>query len=166
MNTHGNNPFNNRPISVYLGGPMTGIKIKDARAWREKAANDLECTGRIITYSPLMGEAAGSNENEECFNIIGKSENKPINQTSSFLCMQDLLYIDRCEILLFNLMDVHTSSQGSMLELGYGFKGGKYIVTAVNPESVHNCSFVRRLSNVYVPTLDEAIEALRKLVDW
>jgi nucleoside 2-deoxyribosyltransferase len=161
--------------TIYLAGPMTGLLEETYYGWRTKARLALEDAGwQVLT--PTKGQELPDGEN---YDADRTEEWRPINRTSSGMVRQDRLYVWRSDAILFNFhpevvapvrckncgeVADERASIGSAIEFGWADARDKLIVTVLVPETIHDHGFFRRLSGVFVPTLDEALTYLCGIV--
>jgi nucleoside 2-deoxyribosyltransferase len=160
----------NMDFSVYLAGPMTGLTFEQMIGWRKTATKRLRKAGWTV-LSPIVGQLTGKNAQpkgtinmDSARSGPGQEERRPIGRVSSAFVTQDRLYVKKVDVVLAHLLDAPNVSIGTVWEMAWADALDKQLVTVVTPGSVHDHAFVRRRSNVFVPTLEEALEYLEGLV--
>jgi nucleoside 2-deoxyribosyltransferase len=147
--------------TIYLAGPISGLKLKDSIKWRNEVREQLSDKWHVFSPSESDLNAGASEED-----VI--PENRPgwrhINCTSSGLVTGDEFLIRKSDWLLVNLRGAEKVSLGSMWEMGFAWGLNKQIITVIREGERHDHPFVRRRSHVFVPDLPEAVEYLRNLV--
>lgn len=143
---------------VYLSGPITGLTYGEARySWREDFAKKLKVVApQIAVLSPMRHEGHLA----EMRNTPIFPDNLPDGLFShpKMIVTKDFLDIDESTIVLCMLQGAKAVSQGTIFELGYARKAGKTIITVQDgDDKIHNSPFFQVISDVIVPTLDDAV---------
>jgi nucleoside 2-deoxyribosyltransferase len=148
--------------SIYLAGPMSGLTWQEALGWRRTCEAELSRYWRLI--NPVRSQSEPSSETD----IIPHStqldkDYKDLHHTATGITAQDEFFIDQSDWILANFLNAREVSIGSVWELGYGWRGGKKILSVIEPGSCHDHGFIRRRSHVFTPNLDEAIEFFKAI---
>lgn len=143
--------------TIYLAGPMTGLTYEEISTWRNKADKFLRHVGWHV-LSPVTDKMATDHPIND--DAKRDTEHRPIVRTSSAFVSQDIFYVKHSDAILANFTGAKKVSLGTIWELGVADALGKMIVSVIEPGSVHDHSFVRRRSSLFVPTMDEALEYL------
>lgn len=154
----------NKP-SVYLAGPMTGLTMEEASAWREEVRARLKHKWTVISPTDIRysGEYDGP-DGSLTAPSIEELERLPEHLRPGALVTMDEFFVDRSEFVLVNLLGATVASIGTMWEMGYAWAKGKKIVTIIDPENIHDHPFVYRRSHVLLSSVEEAIMYLGSLV--
>lgn len=150
-----------KPV-LYLAGPMGELSWKEASEWRRHVHDELDDKWTVL--SPITGQFNKDQANEII--PIPTQEDKqwrPIEHTASGFVSQDEWYIERCDWLLANFMDVKKVSVGTVCELALAYGLKKKIISVIQPGSPHDHGFIRRWSNIFTKDLEEAIAYLKKV---
>ncbi len=156
---------------VYLAGAITGLTYQQALGWRVDAARRLTALGYDV-YSPMRHK----------LQLADAFDNKALPHTSSAFrnpFQRDLYDIRRCDVILADLGEAPDvgPNVGTMVELGYAFGLGKYIIVVDqrlngtwSPVGQVNASeypgtyrlhpFIEGVANDVLPSLDDAISLL------
>jgi len=149
---------------------MTGLTYEEMTGWRNKASKRLKKAGWNV-LSPVVGQLTGKNAQPKgTINTDseragpGQEERRPIGRVSSAFVSQDHLYVQKTDAVLAYLLNAPKVSIGTIWEMAWADAARKLLVTVVEPGGAHDHAFVRRRSNVFVPTLEEALEYLEGLI--
>ena len=144
--------------TVYLGGPIAGLTFAGAGAWRDRAQELLAAHGIGVLY-PVLNRNA---KPDYVYNDQGYAHIPTL--TPNAIVATDRWCVRTCSLVLMNLSGVSKASIGSMVEFGWADILGKLIVTVLDssaePDNPHNHQFVKQLSGVIVPTLEDAVDVI------
>ena len=143
-------------MHVYLAGPIKGKTYAEATTWREFATSQLAQWGHV-GVSPMRGKEAlrdagpllGSQPD-------GSYPEHPLSSAQG-LFRRDIFDVARCDVILANLEGATELSIGTCMEIQRGYDLGKYVITILQPGSVHDHAFVHQASSLVVATLQEAL---------
>lgn len=141
-------------MKVYLAGPISGLTYNEATAWRETAKSVLADYG-AMGLSPFDQHNAPKDKNV----ALDAWFEEQIGMDTLTVVQGDLAMVDACDVLFMNLKGANRPSLGSMAELGYAWKGGKYVITVADPVH-HNHPFVTHMSHETCEGLWSAVNAL------
>lgn len=145
-------------MTVYLAGPISGLRQAQALTWRVWAKTDLEATGRYHCIDPMRGH--DSRKAEEALRADG--HNWPYGPKAVF--MRDRHDVRRSQVLLVNLLGASRVSLFTMMEMAWAYDQDAFILTVMENEgNVHEHLAVREASSLIVPTLDDAIHYLKSV---
>ncbi len=149
-------------LSAYLVGPIRGLTYGEATDWRQYVIDALEGTYRC--YSPMRGKdylrALGPLLGD---NNTGAFEQFPMS-SSKGIFGRDRWDVSRADVLLCNFEGAaDVVSIGSCMEIQRGYDLGKYVLTVMGTNNIHNHPFVTEASSLVVPTLDYALEVMAVL---
>lgn len=150
--------------SVYLSGPIIGVTYDDARfGWRKYVADRL--SPGIKPLSPMRHEG-------HLAEISGTLEHDNIPATHFFsrsrvIVEKDRLDIERCDIMLVNLIGAKRVSIGTCVEIGIAMALGRKIILVIepggeNPHAYH--PFITEPASLVLDNLDDAILAINSLL--
>jgi nucleoside 2-deoxyribosyltransferase len=109
--------------SVYLSGPITGLTYEDARnGWRFNFAAQLK--HGITVLSPMRHEGHLAELQGE----LDQTYPEHPFSTGKMLVAKDKLDIERCEVMVVNLLGAKKVSIGTVMEIGMAYQLGKTIV--------------------------------------
>lgn len=112
--------------SVYLAGPIAGLAYDDATDWRNEAIEEIVGLGYEV-FSPMREKS----ELREVYKGKVLDPTADLDMGGPF--GRDIFDIDRSDVVLANLIAMDTPSIGTMFELGYAYKGGKFILVVMEP---------------------------------
>lgn len=161
--------------SVYLSGPITGLTYEDARnGWRFDFAAQLK--PGITVLSPMRHEGHLAELKGELDQIYPEH---PFS-TGKMLVAKDKLDIERCEVMVVNLLGAKKVSIGTVMEIGMAYQLGKTIVLVMEDKgtvlypgrdmydewgsNVHEHPFVTEPAAVRVNNLDAAVAIVNSLL--
>jgi len=143
---------------VYLAGPINGLTVSQATAWRNHAALLLEYTD-FECIDPLRGKISMHADGDRLMDGYDNlfSDDKSV-------IARDLYDIDRADVLLLNTRWANSASLGSLVELGYAKCRNIPIVTVIDNEGpwAHS-AWVRVLSTFIAESLEDATDIIRTL---
>ncbi len=145
---------------VYLAGGITGLSEAEVMGWRRTAQAELAAAG-ITTLCPIDAASAGDDVTEA-------------------VILRDKLDVQRCDIVLMNLLDAPRVSIGTMIELGWANAYGKPVVlvmdnpcwvevlpgssVSIRDGNVHEHGFVRSLTQFHCATLTDALATIKTIL--
>lgn len=142
---------------VYLAGGIAGLIGADAVDWRHTAARRLGDFG-IEALNPMRAKQRLGGEERISTNFHTYQEYGPFF-TSRGIMTRDFNDVQRCDVLLVNLLGLTKPSLGTVMELGWAFALQKPAVVAIeakgNPHDNH--PMIHEAISFRVTTLDEAI---------
>lgn len=147
-----------RDFLVYLAGPIGGISYGASTSWREYASQQLT-SDAIKTCSPLRGKTYLANE----VHLQGSYEAYPLSSRHD-LTTRDRFDTMRCDMILANFSGADRVSIGTCIEIGWADMLRKPIVIAMEPGNVHCHAMIRECAGFIVPTLDEAIDIVKRVL--
>lgn len=143
--------------SVYLGGPIAGVRFGDCNNWRVYAKKEL-AKHNISGVSPTRFKEIGLDE-------IASDRGDKILTLPKGLTTRDRYDVQSTDISLFYLIGATRVSIGTMIEYGWADSARKPIITVIEREgNVHEHSFVRELSGFVVETLDEGLYVAKAIL--
>lgn len=143
---------------VYLAGPISGQTYKGATEWRDKVAFDLYESG-IESASPLRFKSYLKDELD-----IADSYNYTLS-TPKAIYTRDRWDVLRADVVLVNFIGAERVSIGSVIELGWADAFEKPVVIAMEDANIHQHAMVNEIAGYIVPTLDEAVQVVRALLE-
>lgn len=146
--------------SIYLAGPMTGMKVADSRdGWRFRAHNAFE------PFVECMNPVRGWNCLPDGHIMQARGEDEAgLKMVEGKLHFQrDVHDIRRCSALYVNTQGADRVSLGTVSEMGMAYILGKPIVAILDPWHVH--LFTEQEASVICNTEEEAIECLKSLLN-
>lgn len=138
-------------VTVYLGGPITGLTFDAARSWRLWAAKYL-ARYDISSLDPLRDKEHLNNGSQLTARFDAGMD----------AVTRDLSDIKRSDILLLNFEDCESVSLGTAAEMGYAY-GIRYyldyprIIAVVNTD-VYRHIFVDHMADHIYPNLEHALD--------
>ncbi len=145
-------------LTVYLAGPISGLRQADAIEWRRLAREELEKAGQYRCIDPMRGH--DSRRAEEALRADG--HNWPYGPKAVFL--RDRHDVARSQILLVNLLGATKVSLFTMMEMAWAYDQRSFVLTVMEPEgNVHEHLAVTEASSLVVSTMADAIKYLRQV---
>lgn len=131
--------------SVYLSGPILGVPPHEARwGWRAQASARFGYGIKVL--SPMRTEDEFSDDH-------------------SALMRKDYFDIDRCDVMLVNVVGATRVSIGTVAEIGYAYAKGKPIVLVIDPaDTIHWHPFVVQSAISICNTLEEGVSIVNALL--
>ena len=146
---------------VYLAGPIGGLSYFEATAWRDYVLRALDgiCPD-VRCLSPIRSNDFLQNEQEidlvPCTNPLS---------TDKGMVSRDRFDCTRANLILFNLtLSPDKISARTCIEIGWADTYRIPMVAALTPGSAWDRPMVRQLIPFIVPTLDEAVELIPRLL--
>ena len=145
-------------MKVYLGGPITGLTLREAQAWREKAAGLLTGVGFEV-LNPLRGTPV--NARGKIGGPADRELERPFSMRSdkAIVCRDLFLDIATSDVVLFNFAEATTASIGSCVEVGFCLALRKFAVVVMSPGSVHDHAFIREVGPAFLE-IEDAVDFL------
>lgn len=151
--------------SVYLAGPITGLRYGEATDWRDYAETFLASWG-IEGLSPMRGkqylEAVGVIE------AVSYGEDKAEWALSSApgFTMRDHGDCMAADVILANFVGCGDRvSIGTVLEVAWAHAYRKQLIVAMEPGNVHDHAMIRQLAGYVVPSLDAALNIIPAILN-
>jgi len=147
-------------MAVYLAGPITGLTYGECTDWRQCAIADLAASG-IVGISPMR-----------CKEFLAKvgvihggdhGDHLGIARPSGYIT-RDRFDVQRCDVVLINLLGAKTVSIGTMVEIGWADACRKPIVLVIEPGNVHHHGFVDYLTHYKVETLQDGLTVVKAIL--
>lgn len=133
-------------MKVYLAGPINGRTLEGASQWRNEMAAALAGIG-CQAVDPLR-EGGFLPDTDK---------------TDAEIVKRDLEDIDRCNVLLANLLDVRANGEvfvGTSMEIFHAANTGTYVVVLAN--DLHS-PWIRHHADAVVGSELEALKAIQRL---
>jgi nucleoside 2-deoxyribosyltransferase len=149
---------------VYLAGPISGLTYTNAQDWREYAAQELTKAGCEV-YDPLRGKAVLMNQGV-ISNGMKTSKYEDAMVSDALIYARDKHDVLNCDIMLANLLGATEKSLGTICEVALAEDHNKIVVLVMKKDGseVHDHPFFRAMKLVWVETLEEALELIRRSV--
>lgn len=160
--------------SVYLSGPIMGLTYAEARnGWRMDFAAQMK--PGVTVLSPMRHEGHLAEMTGPL--TEGSYPEHPFS-TGKMLVAKDKLDIERCEVMVVNLLGAKKVSIGTVMEIGMAFQLGKTIVLVMEDkgtfdpgvygasfgDNIHEHPFVTEPAAVRVNNLDAAVAIVNSLL--
>lgn len=144
---------------VYLAGPITGCSYKGCTEWRQEIIKDFKKTTKgIVGISPMRGKDYLLNETK--LSAMGGNAPK-ILAKGKHINSRDSEDVERCDMVLMNLLGATIVSIGTMMELGYA-RHKTPVVLVMEPEgNLHDHAMVRAQADYIVHTLEDAVDLIK-----
>lgn len=119
--------------SVYLSGPIAGLNYEEARyGWRATVATQLEPGIKILSPMRHEGHLA---EVKGALTPAGQLDH--FFSGSRIIVEKDYLDIQRCDIMLVNVLGAKKVSIGTVAEIGYASALGKKIILVMEDQGYY-----------------------------
>jgi hypothetical protein len=142
--------------TVYLMGPIHGVKYRDCNNWREFAKRELAKYG-IEGISPMRHKDVRDTEG-----IMGDTGGGNIMTNGKGIITRDRYDTTNSSIGLANFLGAKEVSIGTVMEYAWADLSRVPIITVMEKEgNPHEHNFIRQLSGFRVETLEEGIYVAR-----
>lgn len=152
---------------VYLSGPITDLHYEQARfGWRLTLQTLLDIEIQVLSPMRHEGHLAEMKQamSAEALRSYETAKNHLFSHPK-MIVSKDFLDIERCQIMVVNLIGASKVSQGTLVEYGYAKAKGKTIVTIMEKEgNPHTTPFISVVSDVVVETLEDAAMVVNSLM--
>jgi nucleoside 2-deoxyribosyltransferase len=148
-------------MRIYLAGSITGLSYDDVVDYFLFTKQELESYGYEV-FHPMTGKGYLRNEVE--FKAVGYDSHSPVS-TNHGIVERDRWMVQTADILLVNLTNGDRVSIGSMFELAWAHHMGKHSIVIMPDTGVHQHCFVLEAADIILPTMDQALEYLHKLIN-
>lgn len=152
--------------TVYLAGPISGLKYDGATEWRDAAIADLAAAG-IKGLSPMRAKEYLRDRYDAKGGFSATCE-----EYGHLSCLsgprgimtRDRFDATRCDVLLVNLLGAERVSIGTMMELAWADLKRTPIVCAMETGNVHEHAMVNEAIGLRCATLDEALHVVKAIL--
>lgn len=150
------------PGAVYLAGPIAGLSYEEAVDWRGDARVLLGRHG-IAAYSPMRGKAhlMGVEQLDS-----GHAPEHPVT-TYRAIFDRDRFDVERCDVLLVNLLGADRLSIGTIMEMAWAHLLRKPVVLVIepsgNPHDGH--AMLSQCASFRVDSLGDALQIVRGILN-
>jgi len=138
-------------MKVYLGGPMSGLPLNKASAWRDYMARTLKDQD-IEVFDPtavLRNKLKGDAKIEVAYDVVGVRTQDTFNI--------DLYQLRQSDVMIANLKDWNEQSFGTAFEMGVAHSFGIPIICIGGAKSGN--PFVCE-SSMLVEDIEDALELI------
>lgn len=145
---------------VYLAGPMNGLSVEAATAWREYAAAALDGPD-VQTFSPLRDKPFLRGQIRSA---TGEYGSHPL-ATSRGIITRDHYDCTTADVVLANFLGTDCVSIGTLVEMGWAWDRRIPVVMVApsdNPHFTH--PFGAELVSFRVDTLDDGIAIVKSIL--
>lgn len=143
-------------MKIYLAGPISHTSYGGATDWREYLEQELFSH---TCLSPMRGKSYLSSE--EC---IKDHYGTPLS-CSRGIITRDHWDVQRCDIVVANLLGASRVSIGTVLEIGWAHAYRKPLIVVMEEGGLHDHAMIREIAGFWVRSLEDAIEIVRQLSD-
>ncbi len=148
---------------VYLAGPISGLEYSEAVNWREQAEKLLH---PLVVLSPMRykayllshGRFLASYENSEIKNPLS---------TDDGITARDRFDVERCGVILMNLLGATEKSIGTMIEAGWSdltVPRTPLILVMEREGNVHDHGMLKSIADFRVDNLKDGIDIARAIL--
>lgn len=141
-------------MTVYLAGPITGLKFGAAVDWRTWAQEQLAVQG-IRGVSPMRAKDYLRSAGE----LAARGyDDKPLSRGKGIIT-RDRWDCTHADIVLVNLSGAKQVSIGTVMEIAWADAARIPVVLVMDADgrNVHDHAMVREAAGFIVPTLEEAV---------
>lgn len=143
---------------MYLAGPMSSLKIKEAKGWREYVRQHLP--ENVHCLSPLRNQV-GKKETTRIHSEYSKS----LFCNSKSITTRDRNDLLRSDIVFVNLLGAKRVSIGTCIEFGQADIARKIVVTVMDENNIHKHPILKEISSFIVKDLKTGIKVVRSILD-
>jgi nucleoside 2-deoxyribosyltransferase len=144
---------------VYLAGPIKGLSYGACTGWRQYASEQLRIAG-ITALSPMRAKEYLQEEK-----AIGNSYSNHVLSSSKGIVARDRFDVQRCRVMLANLLGAENVTIGTMVEYGWADAYRKPVITVMEKEgNVHDHTMIQEITAFRVETLEEGLLVARALL--
>jgi hypothetical protein len=146
--------------TCYLGGPITGLTLEEARAWRRRFASRLQ--PEIKAIDPFAGES----DEYLSYGAINSHEPGRLMSDAAALVVKDRFFVKRSDVVYMRFLGATAISKMSIGELFWADAWGKPLVIAIEPAGNPNDDARIRTMTPWVVDNDEDAEmVIRSLLE-
>ena len=132
---------------------MTGMTLEQVTTWRKKAKAALEEAGFTV-LDPARGLMFLKPET-----VVKDAYDEEFTENKHVVFARDKFDATRSDILLMNLKHATKISIGTMMEMGWGYLSGRFVVTVIEKEgNPHMHAFVREASSILFDDPEDACD--------
>lgn len=139
---------------VYLAGPISGTSYEISTDWRERFRWLIR---PHVALSPMRGKSYLSSEA-----AIKDSYDTPLSCARGIIT-RDRWDVQRCEVLVANLLDAQRVSIGTVMEIAWADAYRKPVIVVMEAGSLHDHAFIREVAGFWLLTLEEAAHIVLQL---
>jgi len=151
-----------KKYTVYLAGPITGLNHDEAVDWRKIVTDELRpihCLSPMRGKEYLRGMASLPHRSEDLAQIGN------VMSTARGIMTRDRWDAARCDVLFVNLLGATRVSIGTVMEIAWADLRRTPIVCAMEDDNMHRHGMIDEAVGFRVPTLAEACDVVRSLLD-
>ena len=146
--------------TVYLAGPITGLTYGGCTEWRDGAIESLALFG-IEGLSPMRGKEALSHLVDPLSGTAVEYAHLTPLATPKGILTRDHWDCNRADAIIFNLLGATKPSQGTIMEIAWGYHRGIPLIAAIEESgNPHEHAMVTGALTYRFTTLEEAIAAV------
>lgn len=157
--------------SVYLAGPIAGLTIEEARAWRYHAILKLDEHG-IRGIDPLAG---AQSLDRNAVQSKQAPELDPFTSAKGIMC-QDFYYCTHADMVICNFLGATKVSIGSVMECAWAYQcrtplvivGASCQASSISDTSqlvcVHDHTMLRSAADYWVDDVETALDICVKVL--
>ena len=139
-------------MNIYLAGQISGLTKEEAFGWRDCLKDKLEYLPNVRVLVPERADFVGGSGDGDASYL-----QEIDRQRGEEAAQKDFNAICCSNIVLFNLLYTRKISIGTLIEMGWAFTLGKYVLVVLQPGTVYDHSFVHWCASQIVDNLDEAL---------
>lgn len=143
---------------IYLMGPISGVNLNGALAWREYAQRLLSPEIRVL--DPMRGKKNILPDTDEKLGFDYTATPSEL-VTPAGIVNRDLMDIKRCDLVLANFLDASEISIGSCVEVGIAIAYNKPLVLTMEAKNIHRHPFITYKAMFLVEELSQAIDLVK-----
>lgn len=146
---------------VYLAGPITGLSYGESVDWRDEAMGLLRHGPRPLRgLSPMRAKSYLAGERR----ITGSYEDTALSSKKG-ITARDRWDVERCDVVLMNLLGAESVSIGTMIEAGWADSYRKPVVLVIEENgNVNDHPILREIGGFHVGTLEAGVNIVRALL--
>ena len=150
--------------NVYLSGPMNGLTLHEANAWRGYIESKLP--DHIKCLNPFRGKELYllSKTNNGKYVLGDDREETPLTSARG-ITVRDRYDSIRCDVLFVNVLGSKKVSIGTVMEIAWSDSVRIPIILVMEKEgNIHEHPILTEVASYRVETLDEGISVLKAIL--
>lgn len=145
---------------MYLAGPINGLSLKEANDWRDDLGTAIYQWTGAYPLSPLRDKEGL----EELSEIGPQGYETTLLSNQRALVTRDRYDVQRCDLMVVNLLGAKQVSIGTMVELGWADARRIPIIVIMEEGNIHDHAFIREIANWIVPAVADALTVVKSIL--
>jgi len=148
--------------SIYLAGPITGLKYGECVSWREYVKEKLTPKG-IQCFSPMRGKDY-LNLGEESIQAFYELADQPLSLPRG-ITTRDRFDVMNCDAIIVNFLGADKVSIGTVMEIAWADMLRKPVVLVMEKNNIHRHPMLQEAVGFVVEDLDSAIAMMEIILN-